>query len=118
MARPALHDDRSAVLRRLERHAVPEASAPDPALTRNKTRPGLSLRLVSGVLIVMAVILLGIWAPWQNASTTLEVPAEEPAEPAEPETLAHRDPPPQSLSSPEQVVLLYSLHNHVVDNDS
>src|SRR5690625_7823474 len=61
MARPAPDDDRRAVLRRLERHAAPGVSAPDRALTRNKTRPGLSLRLVIGVLIVVAVILLGIW---------------------------------------------------------
>lgn len=114
MARPALHDDRSAVLRRLERHAGPEASAPDPALTRNKTRPGLSLRLVSGVLIVMAVILLGIWAPWQNAPTTLEVPAEEPAEPAEPATPAHSDPPPQALSTPEPAALPATITINVV----
>src|SRR5690625_1840147 len=99
MARPAPDDDRRAVLRQLERHAAPEVSAPDPALTRNKTRPGLSLRLVIGVSIVVPVILLGIWAPWETAPTTVAVPAQEPPEPAEPADLAapaRSDPPPQA----------------------
>src|SRR5690625_4330881 len=102
MARPAPDDDRRAVLRRLERHAAPEVSAPDPALTRNKTRPGLSLRLVIGVLIVVAVILLGIWAPWETAPITIAVPAQEPAEPADLAAPARSDPPPQAppLQSP------------------
>src|SRR5690625_2051118 len=105
MARPAPDDDRRAVLRRLERHAAPGVSAPDRALTRNKTRPGLSLRLVIGVLIVVAVILLGIWAPWETAPITIAVPAQEPAEPAdlaEPGAPARSDPGPQAspLQSP------------------
>src|SRR5690625_7924039 len=102
MARPAPDDDRRAVLRRLERHAAPRVSAPDRALTRNKTRPGLSLRLVIGVLIVVAVIFLGIWAPWETAPTTVAVPAQEPPEPAEPADLAaparsHPPPPARAL---------------------
>src|SRR5690625_7033857 len=74
-------------------------------MTRNKSRPGLSLRLVIGVLIVVAVILLGIWAPWETAPTTVAVPAQEPPEPAERADLAapaRSDPPPQAppLQSP------------------
>src|SRR5690625_5281865 len=99
MARPAPDDDHRAVLRRLERHAAPEVSAPDPALTRNKTRPGLSSRLVIGALIVVAVRLLGIRAPGDTAPTNGAAPAPGPPDPegpTDPAATPRSDPPPQA----------------------
>src|SRR5690625_2880383 len=76
MARSALEDDRRAVLRRIDRHALPEA---DSSSERDGTRPGLSLRIVFAILLVLGAVVLALWAPWKSQPAAVEVPPTAPA---------------------------------------
>src|SRR5690625_6910983 len=76
MARPALEDGRRAVLRRIDRHALPEA---DSSSERDGTRPGLSLRIVFAILLVLGTAVLALWAPWKSHPAAVEVPPPAPA---------------------------------------
>src|SRR5690625_3677658 len=76
MARPALEDGRRAVLRRIDRHALPEA---DSSSERDGTRPGLSLRIIFAILLVLGTAVLALWAPWKSQPAPVEVPPTAPA---------------------------------------
>src|SRR5690625_1240244 len=76
MARSALEDDRRAVLRRIDRHALPEA---DTSSERDGTRPGLSLRIVFAILLVLGIVVLVLWAPWKSQPAAVEIPPTAPA---------------------------------------
>lgn len=76
MARPGLEDDRRAVLRRIDRHALPET---DAFSERDGTRPGLSLRIVFAILLALGIGVLAVWAPWKNQPAAVEIPPTAPA---------------------------------------
>src|SRR5690625_5860005 len=112
MARPAPEDDRRAVLRRLERHAVPNGSHSEPAHAPNtkQRRPSSSLRLGLGVLALMAVTVVAVWAPWETAPTAFDVPPAANSKPVDPPAQPETSPPPAPPTETQDAVATAPAH--------